>query len=304
VDCSRGCAVPEAAGELGARIAAGEHVSTPPLFLVDQLPAGEHAELTGPEGRHAATVRRIQVGELLLLGDGRGTRAIGEVVAVRRDALDIRITKREWTPRSIPTVTLAQALVKGERGELAVELATEAGVDEVLPWRAVRCVVRWDEGARGVKALARWRATAVAASKQSRRAWLPEIGAPVNTQDLVARCSRLREPTGAALLLHEAATTPIAQVVAELREVAQLLVVVGPEGGLSDGELAALTAAGARAVRLGPEVLRASTAAAVALGALGALTRRWEAHQGEASSASGRWPGTRDSDQSISSSLH
>jgi 16S rRNA (uracil1498-N3)-methyltransferase len=188
-------------------------------------------------------------------------------------------------------VTLAQALVKGDRGELAVELATEAGVDEVLPWRAARCVARWDEGPRGDKALARWRSTVLAATKQSRRAWLPEVGDPVGTSALAARCAA----ADAALVLHESAEGSIAAAVRELLPAAtldgaapegasvapggvELVLVVGPEGGITEDELASLCAVGARPVRLGPEVLRASTAAAVALGALGVLTGRWHAY--------------------------
>jgi 16S rRNA (uracil1498-N3)-methyltransferase len=194
-------------------------------------------------------------------------------VQVGRDSLAVRILARRQVPAPKPLVTLAQALVKGERGELAVELATEAGVDAVLPWRAARCVARWDEGPRGAKGLARWRGTVLASAKQSRRAWVPEVGDPVSTEQLAARC------TGAdvALVLHEAAELPLAGLAGELATARHVLLVVGPEGGITEGELGQLAAAGARPVRLGPQVLRASTAAAVALGALGVLTDRWDA---------------------------
>lgn len=218
----------------------------------------------------------MRVGEPVLLGDGRGRRADGQVTGVGRDSLTVRLLRRELVPRPNPTVTVAQALVKGERGELAVELATEAGVDAVLPWRAARCVARWAEGPRGERALGRWRATALAAAKQSRRAWLPEVGEPVDTRALAGRCAALSAGgAGLALVLHEAAADPLASVLAARPAPAELLLAVGPEGGISDAELAELTAAGAWPVRLGPEVLRASTAAAVALGALGVLTARW-----------------------------
>jgi 16S rRNA (uracil1498-N3)-methyltransferase len=235
------------------------------------------------------------VGERLLLGDGRGGLATAEVTGVGRDALRLSIVDRRRVAAPCPTVTLAQALVKGERGELAVELATEAGVDAVLPWRAARCVARWDDGPRGDKALARWRSTVLAAAKQSRRAWLPEVSEQVGTQALAARCAAAGAAGGGALVLHEAATVPIAAAVRELAPpvtaptapgtapvtapvTAELVLVVGPEGGITDEELEQLCAAGARAVRLGPQVLRASTAAAVALGALGVLTERWNAY--------------------------
>ncbi len=172
-------------------------------------------------------------------------------------------------PAPSPRVVVAQALVKGDRGELAVELATEAGVDALVPWTAARCVVRWADGARGEKGLARWRATAREAAKQARRAWVPPVSEPESTRALAARIAA----AACALVLHEGATTALADVA--LPAAGEILLVVGPEGGVTDDELAVLTAAGATAVRLGPEVLRASTAAAVALGALGALTPRW-----------------------------
>ena len=149
---------------------------------------------------------------------------------------------------------LAQALVKGDRGELAVELATEAGVDAVLPWRAARCVARWEAGPRGEKALARWRTTAREAAKQARRPWVPVVEEPVTTAALARRVA----PSRVALVLHESATDGLASI--DLPTDGDLLLVVGPEGGIADDELDALVAAGARAVRLGPEVLRASTA--------------------------------------------
>ena len=245
-------------------------MSTAPLFLVDALPAGDTAVLDGPEGRHAATVKRLREGEGLLLADGRGGLAHAVVTAVGKDALQLEVVDRRTVAAPAPRVLLAQALVKGDRGELAVELATEAGVDAVLPWRAARCVARWEAGPRGDKALARWRTTAREAAKQARRAWVPVVEEPVTTAALARRVAQAR----GALVLHESATDGLASL--DLPADGDLLLVVGPEGGIADDELDALVAAGARAVRLGPEVLRASTAAAVALGALGVLTGRWK----------------------------
>jgi 16S rRNA (uracil1498-N3)-methyltransferase len=239
-----------------------------PVFLVEDLPGVGPAVLGGEEGRHAA-VRRLRPGEELVLSDGRGGMALCAATRVDRDALGLDVRRHWHEPAPRPRVVLAQALVKGDRGELAVELATEAGVDAVLPWRAARCVARWDDGPRGAKALARWRATAREAAKQARRAWLPAVEEPVGTKALAERAAA----AAGALVLHEAATEPLASV--DLPEHGDLLLVVGPEGGITDDELATLTGAGARAVRLGTTVLRASTAAAVALGALGVLTRRW-----------------------------
>ncbi|MET8762336.1 16S rRNA (uracil(1498)-N(3))-methyltransferase [Lentzea sp. NPDC004782] len=242
---------------------------TLPVFLVPALPPGEEFVLDGPEGRHAATVRRLRVGEELVLSDGSGTLVRCSVVAVERDALSLHVVERTVEPEPAPRVVLAQALVKGDRGELAVELATEAGVDGVVPWRASRCVAKWEDGPRGAKALGRWRSTVREAAKQARRSRVPFVDEPVSTAQLSQRVSS----SALTLVLHESATERLADV--PLPDSGDVLLVVGPEGGITPEELEALRSAGARIVRLGPTVLRASTAAAVALGALGVLTSRW-----------------------------
>lgn len=241
-----------------------------PVFLVDELPVTDAFVLDGPEGRHAASARRLRPGEELAVSNGRGGLLTCRVEHAERDTVALTVLSREQRPRPGLTVTLAQALVKGERGELAVELATEAGVDAVLPWRAERSIARWEDGPRGAKALARWQSTVREAAKQARRPWCPEVGGPVSTAALVDRIGS----AAATLVLHESAQQRLTEVT--LPAQGELLLVVGPEGGISDAELAAFTGAGATPVRLGPSVLRASTAAAVALGALGALTNRWQ----------------------------
>ena len=242
---------------------------TLPVFLVEALPSGEEFLLDGPEGRHAATVRRLRVDEELVLSDGSGTLVRCSVVAVERDALSLRVVERWVEPEPTPRVVLAQALVKGDRGELAVELATEAGVDGVVPWRASRCVAKWEDGPRGAKQLGRWRSTVREAAKQARRSRVPFVDEPVSTAQLSQRVSS----SALTLVLHESASERLADV--SLPDSGDVLLVVGPEGGITPEELAALRSSGARVVRLGPTVLRASTAAAVALGALGVLTSRW-----------------------------
>ena len=235
--------------------------------------AGAAYVLDGPEGRHAATVKRLRAGEVVVLADGRGALAHAVVQATGRDRIDLLLTDRSTLPPPAPRVLLVQALVKGDRGELAVELATEAGVDGVLPWRAARCVARWDSGPRENKALARWRATVREAAKQARRPWVPVVEEPVTTVQLARRIGS----AAGALVLHEGAVDGLVELAADggLPDRGDLLLVVGPEGGITEVEVAELVGAGGRVVRLGAEVLRASTAGAVALGALGALTRRW-----------------------------
>ncbi|MFI5954841.1 16S rRNA (uracil(1498)-N(3))-methyltransferase [Cryptosporangium sp. NPDC051539] len=242
---------------------------TEPVFLIDELPPVGPAVLDGPEGRHAALVRRLGPGETLLLADGAGGRASCVVVAADRDVLRLDVRTIERVPRPTPTVTVVQALAKGDRGEAAVEMMTEAGVDVVLPWQASRSVTRWKE-ARGDKALARWRSTGREAAKQSRRLWLPEISDLASTADVRKALSAV----DAAFVLHEDATEPLAvtPLAAGLGSVA---LVVGPEGGIAPDELDSFVAAGAVPVRLGPTVLRTSTAGVAALSILNARTARW-----------------------------
>lgn len=239
---------------------------TAPLFLHDDL-SGDELVLGGTEGRHAATVRRVRVGERVDLADGLGTRAQCRVTSVGQDVVHLRVVRREVEPEPAPRLVLVQAIAKGDRGELAVELATEVGVDEVLPWSAERCVVKWD-GPRGEKALGRWRSTAREAGKQSRRARHPVVGHWVDTAALVERVAG-----ATCLVLHEQASEPLAST--PLPDAGDVLLVVGPEGGITEGELERLVAAGGRAVRLGSSVLRTSTAGAAAASVVSARTSRW-----------------------------
>lgn len=243
------------------------------LFYAGEIPAvGGMAIVDGDEGFHAATVRRIRPGETLTLSDGAGAVAECVVEDAGKRSLTARVTARRTAPRPHPPVTVVQAIPKAERSELAVELATEAGADEFVAWQADRCVARWD-GERAEKGLRRWNAVARSAARQSRRAWIPAVAGPLSTREL---CGYLQErPDAVALVLHESADRPLADV--PLAGVEAVIVVVGPEGGISESELEALTAAGAVPTVLGPTVLRTSTAAAVALGALGVLTPRWAA---------------------------
>ena len=243
---------------------------TDALFYVDTLPpVGDIAVVDGDEGFHAANVRRIRPGEKLDLSDGAGTLAHCVIEDVGKGRLSARVLDRSTVPEAAPPVIVVQALPKSDRSELAIELATEAGADAFIAWQASRCVARWD-GARMDRGLRRWRAVARSAARQSRRARIPPVTGVVSTAELV---KRVRDDNATVLVLHESATAPLAEV--PVAQADSLMLIVGPEGGIADDEIAALADAGATPVRLGPTVLRTSTAAAVALGALGVLTPRW-----------------------------
>jgi len=245
---------------------------TLPLYLLDPpaldgVAGGDTLELGGDEGRHAATVRRTRVGEQLLVADGLGRRARTVVTRVSSGRLLLRVEDVDSVAPPAPALVLVQALAKGGRDELAVETATELGVDAVTPWQAARSVVVWS-GERGERSRRRWEQTVRAAAKQARRPLVPEVRATLRTRDVAAAAG-----TAHVLVLHEDAALPLAQ--APVPSAGELWVVVGPEGGVAPEELAELTRAGAVAVRLGPQVLRSSSAGAAALAVLSVRLGRW-----------------------------
>ena len=240
-----------------------------PLFLVDAGRLdGDPIRLDGAEGRHASAVRRLRPGESLLLGDGAGRVAVCTVAAADRTSLVCAVHSRYDEPPPAPRMVVAQALPKGERGELAVSALTEVGVDEVVPWAASRCVTRWS-AERAAKGLTRWRAAAREATKQSRRGWLPEIPGLTTTAEVTARLGQAE----LAVVLHESATEPLAAL--RVPERGEVVVVVGPEGGIDDAELEQFAVAGAVPVRMGPTVLRTSTVGTAAAAVLLSRTPRW-----------------------------
>lgn len=243
---------------------------TAPVFLVDpeQLSCSRIA-LTGSEGRHAVSVRRLQIGEQIVLTDGEGGGAYGTVALVEgKDRLEVEVAELRTEPKPRPWITVVQALPKGDRGELAVETMTETGVDAIVPWAASRCITQW-RGERGARSLAKWRSTAREAAKQSRRLRFPEVTDLMTTRQIV----ELLGSAAFAAVLHEEGSAPLAT--APLPADGDIVLVVGPEGGVAPEEIAAFTAVGADPYRLGPSVLRTSTAGVAATALLLGRTGRW-----------------------------
>jgi 16S rRNA (uracil1498-N3)-methyltransferase len=244
-------------------------VAGPPLFLASPGDlAGQSVTLAGAEGHHAAAVRRLRVGERADVGDGAGTLAECTVASVGKDSVTLAVRAIHQLPPPLPRLAVAQALPKGDRGELAVELMTEVGVDTIIPWSADRSITRW-QAERGSKALAKWRATAREASKQSRRPWLPEVTDLAGTPALAKRVS------AAALAIVLEADAPAKLHELSLPAEGEILLIVGPEGGISPAERATLRESGAVEARLGPTVLRTSTAGVTAAAVLLSRTSRW-----------------------------
>jgi 16S rRNA (uracil1498-N3)-methyltransferase len=244
-------------------------VPQPPVFLADRAELQRDVViLSGAEGRHAATVRRLRPGERADVGDGAGLVTECVVTAHSSRGLELEVRARREVPRPDPEITVVQAIPKGDRGELAVEEMTEVGVDRIMPWAAARSVPVW-HGERGERSLARWRVTAREAAKQSRRAWIPQVTEAVSAADVAQAIAR----AACAIVLEPDAADSIAGI--RPPESGDLLIVVGPEGGVTDDESAAFRAAGATARRLGPTVLRTSTAGAVAAAILLSRSSRW-----------------------------
>lgn len=234
--------------------------------IAGTTPGGE-VVIDGDEAHHAVAVRRLRVGESVALTDGAGTWLVGEVTATGKRTFTVTAVSVETRAEPRPGFTVVQAIPKGDRAELAVEVLTEIGVATIVPWAATRSVAVW-RPERADRALAKWRSTALQAAKQSRRSWFPTVTEMART----AAVAELIAAADCAVVLHEDATTPLSAV-----EVADsTVVVVGPEGGLTSEELAAFEAAGATTVRLGAEVLRTSTAGLAAVAALVSQTPRWQ----------------------------
>jgi 16S rRNA (uracil1498-N3)-methyltransferase len=250
------------------------------FFLDETLRAADCApgavvSVGGSEAKHAVTVSRIRPGEQLQLGNGAGLMLRGTVVSAGAAELTLEVAEATVAAMPTPRIRLVQALAKGDRDELAIQAATELGVDGVIPWAAARSVSRW-EGAKLARGRERWASIVREATKQSIRPWLPEVSELASTKQLASLAGSTRmlllEPTAPARLTEVAKfpTTESTDVTST-----DIILVVGPEGGIAPSELAMLEQAGAVAVRLGETVLRTSTAGPAALAILSQALGRW-----------------------------
>lgn len=244
---------------------------TDPLFLadLDGLAVGDRLVLDGDEGRHAAVVKRITAGEAITVSDGAGRALRVLVDEVTRSGVAGAVTDDLTRPEPALRFHVVQALAKGDRQDLALELLTELGATVVTAWQSHRSITRWD-AARAAKNLAKWQAVCREATKQSRRHWVPAVTEHVLSTTQLVRL--VEQHPGPVLVLHEDATDWIEQV--DLPDHGEVVLVVGPEGGISPGEVDQLTAAGARLVLVSDAVLRTSSAGAVGVALLAARSRR------------------------------
>lgn len=219
--------------------------------------------LDGLEARHAISVLRVRTGEVIRLADGLGNWVEGEINSVAKESLTISVTEHGVDRANVVAITVAQALLKGDNQKAALDQLVQAGVDSIIPWRAFRSIGAADKSEK-------WQEVIRAAAKQSRRSRIPNLLPKMELRELSKNFSRYDK----VIALHESAKAKLTSI-SGLEKCREVLVIVGPEGGLTEDELGELVNAGAEAVCLGDPVIRADLAGALAMGAIHALTGNW-----------------------------
>jgi 16S rRNA (uracil1498-N3)-methyltransferase len=237
------------------------------LFLIDKLEDSNLIEIAGDEAHHAIKVLRISVGEEILISDGAGNWVRASVENIEKKTFTAKVLERGFQPEKSPRLIVVQGLPKSDRVKDAIEILVESGVDLIIPWQADRSISKWRQDS-----LHKWKSAAVAATKQSRRFRKPEIIDGLSLPQLL----EIESENSVVLVMHESATTKLSEVVtSKFSGMSEIIIVIGPEGGISDSELAVLEGAGAHIVGLGPEVFRSAHAGGAALSAVSALIGRW-----------------------------
>jgi 16S rRNA (uracil1498-N3)-methyltransferase len=231
-----------------------------PVFLIESLPNGGEVIIDGDEAHHAISVSRVKSGERLALTDGRGARAEVEVLEVGKKSLTARILLREDVPDSEIQLNVLQALTKGDRARETVELLTEAGVNQILPWSAARSIGQWKDQS---EAQEKWQLWAREATKQSRRCWIPSVTKLHSLGDAIESFSHF----DLVLLFHEGSTEKLSMLL-DPQQPTKVLIISGPEGGITQDESERFIAAGAKIVSMGRPIFRAAHAGAAALAAV------------------------------------
>lgn len=237
------------------------------LFLVEEISESELIEVGGDEAHHAIKVLRMNLGEEVLISNGAGKWVRAKVEDIAKKSFVARVLEHGFQEIRNPKLVVVQALPKSDRVKEAIEILVESGADAIIPWQSERSISKWQKDS-----LAKWQEVAAAATKQSRRFRTPEMIDQMSLFQLL----EIKSEKSAMLVMHESAEVRISKVVStEFAELKEIIIVIGPEGGLSANELTLLQGAGAHIVGLGPEVLRSAHAGGAALSAVSALIGRW-----------------------------
>lgn len=234
------------------------------IFFVPDLPSqvGSSYSFNSEDANHAIKVLRIEVGEIFRVSDGNGGWAIVQVNEVTKRSLETTVLEvGRQEPLEIQ-FTVVQALPKSDRAKEAVELLTEAGADVIVPWLANRSISR-------TEVISKFATTAREASKQSRRLFIPQLHETVKEKGVI----ELIKSADLALVFHESAQVKLSEIITPQTKARNVVIVIGPEGGITDEELAAFAAAGAHIAGLGRPILRSAHAGLAALSAVNSLLK-------------------------------
>ena len=233
------------------------------LFFVEDLPTtvGSSYEFANDDANHAIRVLRMQAGDEFMLSDGKGSWSQVVATEVKKKSMQVRVMDSGFQDPLATTITVVQALPKGDRAKEAIELLTEAGVDRIVPWASSRSIGQGSE---------KFAITAREASKQSRRFRIPEVTEMATTAQI---CEAIKV-SDLAIAFHESAIAKLSDQVSS-HNVEHLLIIIGPEGGLTDEEIAAFTEAGAKVALMGRPILRSAHAGIAAVSAVSALLKVW-----------------------------
>jgi 16S rRNA (uracil1498-N3)-methyltransferase len=235
------------------------------LFFVDQISSGSTQELSGDEGHHAVKVMRLQIGEQIKIADNLGNWVSGAIAEVGKKSLKINVSERGNAEHLKPELILVQAVTKSDRTKEMLELLTVAGADQIIPWQAQRCISKWKSDSTD-----KWLTTIKESAKQARRVKLPVLSDAVTTNQLV----KLFQAEDQIIVLHESAQLNISQF-KFVENKKRIFIIIGPEGGISEDEIAQLTSANAVVIRMGENVLRSAHAGFAALSGIQTLIGRW-----------------------------
>lgn len=239
----------------------------PHLFFLDQLPTTDRIVVEGAEAHHAISVLRVESGEEVFLSDGQGKWVLGAVGDITRKKFETVVKERGTQAEARPKLTVLQGLPKSDRLKEAIELMVEAGVDEIIPWSAARSISKWQNDSQE-----KWSNAALAAAKQSKRFTIPKIGAGVEIEKFLAQ----KAGSFAIIVLHESGGVKLSQVISEqMSELDEIILVIGPEGGITDSELSLFEKAGARVAQMGEAIFRSAHAGGFALAAISTLLKKW-----------------------------
>jgi len=234
------------------------------LFFVPDLPTqvGASYSFNSEDANHAIKVLRIEVGEIFRVSDGVGGWANVQVTEVTKRSLETTVLEvGRQEPLEIK-FTVVQALPKSDRAKEAVELLTEAGADVIVPWLANRSISR-------TEVISKFATTAREASKQSRRLFIPQLHETVKERGVI----ELIKSADLALVFHESAQVKLSEIITPQIKAKNVVIVIGPEGGITEEELAAFAAAGAHVAGLGRPILRSAHAGLAALSAVNSLLK-------------------------------